>query len=232
MFKPNPTAFAVIALCTICAAIAGAGAAYAQAADAGTVCVIAYADANQNGVRDPGEDALLDVNINLMLAANVVIANHVTALREPYCFEDLAPQQYMLNLSSPLYDPVDAAPMTFTLPAGQRVTYELGAVARPAEQVVDPSTSILVIPLNLSTRIGLGVGAALGVMALFAGLGLVIYGLFLHRKTAILNDSDEDADWADESAWQEPGAAEGERYAMRTLVRSKFDSEFDEFERK
>lgn len=232
MFKPNPTAFAVIAMCTICAAVAGAGAAHAQAADAGTVCVIAYADANQNGVRDPGEDALLDVNIDLMLGANVVIANHVTALREPHCFEDLAPQQYMVNISSPLYDPVDAAPLTFTLPAGQRVTYELGAVAHPAERVVDPSASILVIPLNLSTRIGLGVGAALGVMALFTGLGLVIYGLFLHRRTAVLDDSDDPAEWADESAWQEPGAPEGQRYAMRTLVRSNFDSEFDEFERK
>jgi hypothetical protein len=229
MFKPNRMALAAIVLCTL---LAGASAASAQAADAGTVCVIAYGDANQNGVRDPGEETLLDVNINLMLAANVVIANHVTALREPHCFEALTPQQYMLNISSPLYDPVDAAPMTFTLPAGQRVTYEFGAVARPAEQVVDPSASILVIPLNMSTRIGLGVGAALGVMALLTGLGLVIYGLFLHRRTAILDDSDEDGEWADESAWQEPGAPEGERYAMRTLIRSNFDNEFEEFERR
>jgi hypothetical protein len=228
MFKPSLTALAVIILCSLCAP---AGVAQAQPADAGTVCIIAYADANQNGVRDPGEDALLDVNIDLMLAANVVIANHVTALREPHCFEDLAPQQYTVSISSPLYDPVDAAPMTFTLPAGQRVTYELGAVARPAEQVADPSASILVIPLDLSTRIGLGVGAALGIMALLAGLGLVIYGLFLHRKTAILDD-DEDAEWADDAAWQEPGAAEGERYAMRTLVRSNFDSEFDDEDRR
>jgi hypothetical protein len=228
MFKPSLTALAVIILCSLSAP---AGVAQAQPADAGTVCIIAYADANQNGVRDPGEDALLDVNIDLMLAANVVISNHVTALREPHCFEDLAPQQYMVSISSPLYDPVDAAPMTFTLPAGQRVTYELGAVARPDEQIADPSASILVIPLDLSTRIGLGVGAALGIMALFAGLGLVIYGLFLHRKTAILDD-DEDADWADDAAWQEPGAPEGERYAMRTLVRSNFDSEFDDDDRR
>lgn len=230
MLKPNRTALVAVILWSL---IAGAGLSQAQApvADAGTVCVIAYADANQNGVRDPGEDALLDVNINLMLANNVVFANHVTALREPYCFKNLTPQQYILGISSPLYDPVDAAPLAFTLPAGQRVTYEVGAVARPAEQVEDPSASILVIPLNMSTRIGLGVAAALGVMALLTGLGLVIYGLLLHRRTAILDD--DDVEWTDDDAgWQEPGAPDGERYAMRTLVRSNFDSEFDEYERR
>jgi hypothetical protein len=157
-----------------------ASAALAQGQQSAAVCVIVYQDSNQNGVRDPGEDAVTNINISLMIDSNVVIANYVTNQREPFCFNDLAPRQYALSLSSPFYQPLDPTPVTFVLGSGGRYTHEFGVV--PVKATVSAPDPILYVPLTVPVRLGMSTAGALGMMALFSGFGLIIYGLFFHRR--------------------------------------------------
>lgn len=151
-------------------------------AQSGAICVIAFEDANQNALRDPGEPTLNDVNLNLMVGSNIVVANHVTEGNAPFCFEGLPAQQYTLSAESHLYQPVDAAPRSFLLRAGERVTLEFGAVPLPTSFAALPAETVITIPLTVPTRFGLSLAAALVVMALFSGIGLVAYGLVMGRK--------------------------------------------------
>ncbi len=151
-------------------------------AQSGAICVIAFEDINQNALRDPGEPTLNDINLNLMVGSNIVVANHVTKGNAPFCFEGLPAQQYTLSAESPLYQPVDAAPRSFLLKAGERVTLEFGAVPLPTTFAALPAETVITIPLTVPTRLGLSLAAALVVMALFSGIGLVVYGLMMGRR--------------------------------------------------
>src|SRR5690348_11383700 len=59
----------------------------------GIICVLAYADTNQNHTRDAGEGLLNDVNASIAAASgganSLIIANHVTDGKEPFCFPNL-----------------------------------------------------------------------------------------------------------------------------------------------
>lgn len=148
----------------------------------GTVCVLAYEDANRNNIRDPGEAALGDVSFSLMLNSNVMVANHVAVRGEPFCFENLPAQQYTLSFESMTYIPINPAPLTFALAGKQRVTYEFGAAVRPPDGFVSPAESIIYVPMTPSVRVALSLGSALLVMAIFSGFGMAIYGVLLYRR--------------------------------------------------
>lgn len=150
----------------------------------GTVCVLAYHDANQNGVRDAGEEALPEVSFNLMIASNVLVANYVALQGEPYCFENLPAQQYTLSAASPLYVPIDGA-VTFALQAGAHLTYQFGALYRAPQTVSLPEDALIVIPMTMSVRLGMAISAALVVMLMLSGVGMVIYGMFFHRRPTL-----------------------------------------------
>ncbi len=154
----------------------------------GTVCVLAYHDANQNGVRDAGEEALPEVSFNLMIASNVLVANYVALQGEPYCFENLPAQQYTLSAASPLYVPIDGA-VTFALQEGAHLTYQFGALYRAPQSVSLPEDALIVIPMTMSVRLGMSVSAALIVMLALSGVGMVIYGMFFHRRLTLSNAS-------------------------------------------
>ncbi|PJF35040.1 MAG: hypothetical protein CUN49_12600 [Candidatus Thermofonsia Clade 1 bacterium] len=147
----------------------------------GTVCALAYHDANQNGVRDFGEESLPEVSYNLMIASNVLVANYVALQGEPYCFENLPAQQYTLNISSPLYVPSVGA-ITFFLRAGERLTYEFGALYRAPQSAPLPQEALTVVPMTPSVRLGMAISASLLVMLFFCALGMIFYGLFLYRR--------------------------------------------------
>jgi hypothetical protein len=169
-------------------------AALAQSQQSGAVCVIVFQDANQNSVRDPGEEAVTDVNVSLMVDSNVVVANYVANQREPFCFNDLVPRQYTLSLSSPFYQALDPAPVTFVLGSGGRYTHEFGVV--PVKATAPAPDTILYVPLTVPVRLGMSTAGALGVMALFSGLGLILYGLFFHRRIPA-------PEWAAPPPWEQ-----------------------------
>ncbi len=151
-------------------------------ANTGSVCVLVYLDSDRNGFRASGEDVLANVNVNLMLTPNIIVANHVTTGSEPFCFTNLPPQQYMVSINSPTYAPVSTAPVAFALTAGERITREFGAVASAPDTTPLPEETIITIPLNTPVRLGLSGLCALGAMAVLGAIGMFFYGLFFFRR--------------------------------------------------
>jgi hypothetical protein len=150
----------------------------------GAICALAYHDANQNGARDFGEEALPEVSYNLMVASNVLVANYVAWQGEPHCFENLPAQQYTLQVSSPLYVLDDSA-ITFVLQQGERVTHEFGARYRALQANALPQDALTVIPMTQSVRLGMAISAALIAMLLLSAFGMIFYGLFLYRRPSL-----------------------------------------------
>jgi hypothetical protein len=150
--------------------------------NSGSVCVLAFEDAKQNGARDPGEGALADVGVNLMTNQNVIIANHVTDGSEPYCFPNLAPQQYTVSFSSPLYEPTTLTAFSFTLTPGEPVSLEYGAVKKDTAGSATPEPNGLSIQMSIPVRIGLSALVAVLAMAFIGAVGMIVYSLFLHRR--------------------------------------------------
>src|SRR3954463_10845275 len=93
----------ILTICALAMLIGGATriAQAQQPAAPGAVCVMVFEDQNQSKSRDlASEGSLPDVNIDLMMNGQTVIANYVTEGQEPYyCFENLAAQEYSVSFS-------------------------------------------------------------------------------------------------------------------------------------
>jgi hypothetical protein len=148
----------------------------------GKVCVQAFSDTvHKNGFHDPGEALLSDVGVNLMVNQNVIIANYVTDGKEPFCFSNLTPQQYTVTFSSPLYEATTSTGFTFSLAPGEAPLKEFGAVPKTTPASDTASTPDSNAPMTTQARIGLAAAGAVIAMVFFAGLGLIIYALFMRR---------------------------------------------------
>ncbi|MEP7288102.1 MAG: SdrD B-like domain-containing protein [Chloroflexota bacterium] len=150
---------------------------FAQQTANGSICVLAFNDANHNSVRDPGEAILSDVSVNLMINEKVIIANHVTDGKEPFCFPNLAAQQYTVSFSSPLNEATTSTSFSFSLANGEQTTREFGAVPLATNAAVPTPTNGISVTMTLPVRIGLSAVAALLVMIFVGAIGLIIYGL-------------------------------------------------------
>ena len=151
----------------------------AQQTGDGSVCVLAFDDANRNGFRDPGEGSLMDINVNLMINQNMIIANHVTGDPEPFCFTGLSPQQYTVSFSSPLYEATTPSTSTFSLSPGEQVLRNFGAAARTsASGDAAPASAAL----TMQQRLGLSAFGAATVMTGMTGLGMFIAYLIYRRS--------------------------------------------------
>jgi hypothetical protein len=157
--------------------------AQAQQANNASVCVLAYNDANGNATRDGGETLLTDVAVNLIVNENVIIANHVTDGKEPFCFTDLAAQQYTVAFKSPLYVATTLEQFTFPLANGERVTKEFGAASTAATESA-PVSSGITVSITPPVRIGLSAAGAIAAMLFIGAIGLILYGLFGHRRSS------------------------------------------------
>jgi hypothetical protein len=144
----------------------------------GSICVLAYDDANSNSTRDPGETLLNSVGVSVMINNNVIVANHVTDGTEPYCFRNLPPQQYTVSFSSPLAQATTLTSFTFPLAAGEQITKEYGAILALATQPAPASGAIVI---TTPIRLGLSAAGAVVVMVLVAAVGMIFYGLFWRR---------------------------------------------------
>jgi len=106
------------------------------------ICVSAYTDANGNGMRDSGETSLAGVKVHLLLSG-AVIATHITAAQESYCFENLTPGIYTVRFaSSPTYRITTSNEGTFEIASGQRLTIDaVGAVPIPNTWTIQSAPS-------------------------------------------------------------------------------------------
>jgi hypothetical protein len=156
----------------------------------GAICVDTFADGNGNGTRDPGEDMLPGVNVNLA-TGGVIIATHIIAPGETqYCFENLLTGIYTVTFTdSPLYRITTANEGTFALDAGQRLMInDFGAfpvanlraeVAAQRAAAQEPDK-----PLESSTRLMLATVGSMVVMLFMVGIGAVILGMISGRRPA------------------------------------------------
>jgi hypothetical protein len=156
----------------------------------GAICVATFADSNGNGMRDPGEDMLPGVNVNLA-TGGVIIATHIIAPGETqYCFENLLTGIYTVTFTdSALYRITTANEGTFPLDVGQRLMInDFGAfpvtnlrteVAAQIAAAREPDK-----PLESSTRLMLATVGSMVVMLFMVGIGAVILGLSSGRRPA------------------------------------------------
>ena len=153
----------------------------------GAICVSTFADSNGNGMRDPGEDMLSGVNVNLG-TGGVIIATHIIAPGETqYCFENLLTGIYTVTFTdSPLYRITTANEGTFALDGGQRLMInDFGAFpvanlrAEVAAQIAAAQAPDK--PLESSTRLMLATVGSMVVMLFMVGIGAVILGVISGR---------------------------------------------------
>ena len=96
-----------------------------------SLCVLAFYDANNDLLReaDSGEMPLPNAEINLLGTSGPVGTYTTDGIREPYCFENLQPGNYILRHTPPPgYKAPDAGQWNILLGAGQVSTLELGYV--------------------------------------------------------------------------------------------------------
>jgi hypothetical protein len=147
----------------------------------GTVCVSVYNDSNKNQAHDSTEPLLTDIDVDLMAGQNVVIANHITDGKEPYCFNNLVPRQYALSVNSPFYVATSPSVYTFTLAADDQINKEFGMVAGTASNPDFVPSDSLNNALSTPIRLGIAAIGALVVMVFMVAVGMIVYGLFFRR---------------------------------------------------
>jgi hypothetical protein len=152
----------------------------------GAICVATFADANGSGMRDPGEDLLAGVNVNLA-TGGVIIATHIIAPGEAqYCFENLLAGIYTVTFTdSPMYRITTANEGTFALDGGQRLMInDFGAFPIPASNLRAEVAAARppAKPLETSTRLMLATVGSMVVMLFLVGIGAVILGVISGRR--------------------------------------------------
>lgn len=93
------------------------------------LCFAVFADANQNGLREPGEDYLGNAEILLLDEAGAEALQYLTdGQSEPHCLRDLSPKSYVINAAAPAgFGLTSAASLRLDLRAGSEAVVEFGA---------------------------------------------------------------------------------------------------------
>ncbi len=123
---PQPTAVEQQAASVQPAAPAQAGA--PAATNSSTLCVSAYHDRNADGMRDPAtEELLADAVFTLSNETGVVGSYTSDGVNEPYCFTQLVPGTYMVQLTKvPGYNTTTPEYWAVPLPDGATANVEFG----------------------------------------------------------------------------------------------------------
>lgn len=155
-----------------------------------SVCVQAYMDSNGDGVRQQGETSLADSAVTLSRAGNTVSTYITTGSEDGYCFEQLEPDTYQVQI----FPPADYAvttedswavavaegvmvPVSFGLqeatavvsadtPAADAPADEAPAAAPPAEEAAQSN--------GLMSNVGFIVLGVAVVLVLLAGAGIYL----------------------------------------------------------
>jgi LysM repeat protein len=93
-----------------------------------TLCVLAYNDRNSDGMRDPTTEELLpNAGFTLSSEAGIVGSYTSDGVSEPYCFAQLVPGTYMVQLTKPsAYNTTTPEYWAVPLPAGATANVEFG----------------------------------------------------------------------------------------------------------
>jgi LysM repeat protein len=98
-----------------------------------TLCVVAYHDRNSDGMRDPTIEELLAGAGFTLSSENGIVGSYTSdGVSEPYCFAQLVPGTYMVQLTRPSgYNTTTPEYWAVPLPAGATASVEFGHAADP-----------------------------------------------------------------------------------------------------
>ncbi|MBI5930300.1 MAG: hypothetical protein HY862_13400 [Chloroflexi bacterium] len=159
----------------------------APAGPGNEVCIVAYQDGGQAGVREEGENAVSGIDVNL-LSGNVIIQTLVTTAEGPKCFSGLPAGEFRIIVppsSNHLLTTRNDAGVTF-LDTGNRITANFGA------QIIDPLADGLTrssvdetegeLTLDQDTRLLVSIAGAAVAMLFMVGLGAIIIGVMRRKR--------------------------------------------------
>lgn len=158
----------------------------APAADTASLCVLAYYDANGDMFRqeDAGEMALPNAEISLFGTGGPAGTYKTDGISEPYCFQNLAPGNYILRHTPPPgYKLTDAGQWNIPLNAGQVATLELGyardgeAVAAPGDTGKTPSAAETAKPTADNSKSTGGVTKVLNTVLRISGIIVLVLAI-------------------------------------------------------
>jgi LysM repeat protein len=121
--------------------VAVAEVASGASASSSTLCVSAYHDRNSDGMRDPTtEELLANAGFTLSDERGVVGSYTSDGESEPYCFNQLIPGTYMVQLIKPVgYNTTTPEYWAVPLPAGATANVEFGHQSDPNAPVTEES---------------------------------------------------------------------------------------------
>lgn len=158
--------------------------------DDGQFCMRAFEDRNGNGQRDPGEPLITrGVGAELLDSQGAIIAsalldNSPTGAQGVICFQNLAPGQYTMNVTSADFAATTDDNMTVSITgSGLPTVFEFGGQRLESDPATTTTTSTTVDRDEAIMRVVvavLGGGAAIVLMLL---LGALIYAIFFRQRT-------------------------------------------------
>jgi len=138
----------------------------------GSLCVVAYEDANGNGRWDAEERLLAGRRIQLLDEAGNLLAEHVTdGQSEPYCFEGLSPGLYRL-VKQPLLGG-GAASVQAAVVGGKSLTLEFGDQVPPTP-IPAPTATPIPMPASPLASVGNSIYRVSGILVLVLAAGIAV----------------------------------------------------------
>jgi LysM repeat protein len=94
----------------------------------GTICVAAFNDINGDGSRDNTTEALqADAAITIFRGGSTVTTHITDGVSEPYCFENLAPDTYQVQIFPPAdYQPTTSPSWAVSVAEGAQISVSFG----------------------------------------------------------------------------------------------------------
>lgn len=158
----------------------------------GTICVSAFDDQNGDGAQDEATEGLqADAAITIFRNGSTVSTYITDGASEPYCFENLTPDTYQVQIFPPAdYQPTTSPSWAVSVAEGAHITVGFGTRFTPAETAVADTTSAAddtavsapasdaeAVPVDgggFFSSIGGIVLAVAAVLVLLAGVGVVM----------------------------------------------------------
>ncbi|MCA9899022.1 MAG: LysM peptidoglycan-binding domain-containing protein [Ardenticatenaceae bacterium] len=109
----------------------------------GTICVAAFDDQNADGVRDDATEGLqADAAITIFRGGSTVTTHITDGASEPYCFENLAPDTYQVQIFPPAdYQPTTSPSWAVSVAEGAQISVAFGTRFDPQETAVTDTTT-------------------------------------------------------------------------------------------
>ena len=162
------------------------GAALALAQDTGQICLQAFVDENENGIREESEAPLArGVAASLLDARGVTLASLLLSDTADglACFDGLFAGEYQVVISSSEYQATNSATVRASVrPGAAPARIDFGAKRLAGVYVPDPLAIVDALDPAAAQTLIVAVAAAAGAIVLMALLGVFTYFLMLRQR--------------------------------------------------